>query len=179
MSSLFWSMEEQTSSSAFIQRIKCYWKIQFVHTRLRQQRSAIPGCHVCLRWSSLWTASWLPPSLKDQSVSAWSHWEVRGHPESLVKLKRSNFHFNVAQLIYQRCNVQDKKALSDLHISPGPCAFNPIIVTITLHISLSIAPSAITVLQSHSCQPLRRLEFVGCFHSHLMCVSPPVENERS
>lgn len=109
---------------------------------------------------SPWSATWLPPSQKDHSVSCPSPWDVEGHAVSLVMPERSDFHFNVTLLISQRCNVQDTKALSGLHISLIACAFTQVIITIARHISISAARGAITVLPGRGLQPLRRLKFV-------------------
>lgn len=73
----------------------------------------------------------------------------------------SDFHFNVTLLISQRCNVQDTKALSGLHISLIPYAFTHVIITIALHISISAFWGAIRVLPGHGLQPQSRLKFVG------------------
>ncbi len=113
--------------------------------------------HTALFPLSLRSASWLPPSQKDHSVSHQSHWDAGGHVVSLVMPEWSDFHFNVTLLISQRCNVQDTKALSGLHISLIPSAFTQVIITIALHISIS----AIRVLPGHGLQPQRRLKFVG------------------
>lgn len=109
---------------------------------------------------SLWNASWLHPSEKDHSVIRQSHWDVEGHVVSLVMPEWSDFHFNVTLLISQRCNVQDTKALSGLHISLIPCAFTQVIITIALHISISAIWGAIRVLPGHGLQPQSRLRFL-------------------
>lgn len=110
---------------------------------------------------SLWSASWLPPSQKDHSVIRQSHWDIGGHVVSLVMPEWSDFHFNVTLLISQRCNVQDTKALSGLHISLIPYAFTHVIITIALHISISAFWGAIRVLPGHGLQHQSRLKFVG------------------
>lgn len=121
---------------------------------------------------SLWSATWLPLSQKDHSVSRPSHWDVEGHAVSLVMPERSDFHFNVTLLISQRCNVQDTEALSGLHISLIACAFTQVIITIARHISISAARGAITDLLGHGLQLLRRLKFERHLSAPRTCITP-------
>lgn len=75
---------------------------------------------------------------------------VKGRPPSLVELRRSNFHFNVTLLIYQRCNVHGTKGFKcSSYITRTPLPPPGWWSTLLLHTLLSVALSS----NNSACRP--------------------------